>query len=68
MTFDRAGDAAIEGGEVGFSGSPELLKSASRLNAVLVNRSKKNMTSCLPKCICVGGILLFLLLRGRSRS
>jgi hypothetical protein len=38
VTFDRAGDAAIEGGEAGFSGSPELLKSARRLNAVLANQ------------------------------
>ncbi len=38
MTFGRAGDAAMEGGEAGFSGSPELLKSARRLNTVLVDQ------------------------------
>jgi len=38
VTFDRAGDAMMEGGEAGFSGSTELAMSASRLKPVLVNQ------------------------------
>lgn len=39
VTFDEAGEAAIEGGEARFSGSPELAMSARRLEAVLVRQN-----------------------------